>query len=80
MKFGMNEESVQLRKEKSEIYARRLVRAAFPEVGDKLEQNAYCMRVYQLLKQDLELFFNEMIPPVNESDPCPLCGRSRIKD
>ena len=54
--------------EQIEIYARRIVNAAFPEVEGKLEQNVYCTRALRLLRKDLV---------IAAADPrrCPLCRR-----
>jgi hypothetical protein len=59
---------------KSERYARQLVwHAFFPEV-ENLEENEHAKHIYEQLKADLAVVFNE-IPPV--SDRCHVCGKMR---
>jgi len=75
MEFDMDKEGVQ--QLKSERYARQLVRNAFP-IDVDVEEYEYAQDIYERLKADLKLLFNEVPSPAKESDLCPLCGRKGV--
>lgn len=59
---------------KSKKYARQLVRNAFlPEVQNP-EENEYAKHIYEQLKADLKVVFDEKMPI---SPKCPVCGKFR---
>jgi len=59
---------------RSERYARQLVSNAFlPEV-ENWEENEQAKRIYEQLKTDLKIVFDEVLPI---SPRCPLCGKFR---
>lgn len=60
-------------KERSEVTARNVVKAVFPEVDD-IEANEQAKRVYERLKFEVEVFFSGLRRP---SERCPLCGRAK---
>jgi len=75
MESDMDKEAAQ--QFKAERYANQLVRNAFPEVRnvEKFEEwNKYAQDIYEQLKADLKVVFDEILPI---SPRCPVCGKFR---